>query len=176
MSRCRFLFVQFLCRVVFFFSSIWVFGLFRPMTFRSAMRGPYLKNFKVRRGTDLDAKAINPLTRWRSKRDTRAEFHRFVEKIYGKKNTTRGSGGGTHAPHTVPPFSFGAISAAIRSKSFPSPLQSPDIRAVCRMNINMPSAELGSLDPIQEESQTKVGHSGLRCPGNSLCTVHPQQQ
>lgn len=31
----------------------------------------------------------------------------------------------------------------------------------------MPSAELGSLDPIQEEIQTKVGHSELRCPGNS---------
>lgn len=52
------------------FFSIWVFGLFRPMTCRSAMRGPYLKNFKVGRGTDLDAKAINPLTRCRSKRGT----------------------------------------------------------------------------------------------------------
>lgn len=31
----------------------------------------------------------------------------------------------------------------------------------------MPSAELGSLDPIQEEIQTKVGQSELRCPGNS---------
>lgn len=40
----------------------------------------------------------------------------------------------------------------------------------------MPSAELGSLDPIQEEIQTKVGHSELRCPGNSERTVHPQQQ
>lgn len=31
----------------------------------------------------------------------------------------------------------------------------------------MPSAKLGSLAPIQEETQKKVGHIGLRCPGNS---------